>query len=189
MNLIKEYLIDKYRIITNLLDDTNIENEILSEIKKKKNIKKHKISGSFFIPERMKRFRLPSIFGEYTSLFHQISTYDVTTSSNGSFCIQWLPQFFVTQGSTSQTGLYYANNILYDGTNNLSAASLNNTNFNAFTNPVFSGIRLVSASVTIKYTAYGNNISGQIIGGIQLELPTFSLPSGTNYTFKNIESM
>jgi hypothetical protein len=187
--LIKEELIDNYCIITNLIEDHYHEEKLLEKIKKHDGKKEYNLSHLFLYPSKMKKIRLPSIFGECTSLFYQNTSVIINPSSNGAFCVQWLPQFCLTVASI-QSGLYYNTNSAYDGQTNITVGMLTTTEFKSTTKNVFSGVRLVAASMTAKYISdSGDNLSGQFMGAINLDLPTYTTPTGTNMTFKQISDM
>jgi len=188
-SIIRDEIINKGRTIFKLSDDNIINDDIKNKIIKKKKIKKFKINKCFFYPDKITSLRLPSFYGETTTLFDQISTINITPNSNGFFLLQFYPQYFHTNGNSSQTGLYLANNSTFDGLSNAIVTSLTDLDFTLYSQPIFNSIRLVSCSIKVLYSGIRLNASGCIISGINLEQPPFTIPSNTNYNYRYIESL
>jgi hypothetical protein len=192
-NYIKKYISDKYlKVVNNLKDEDNWNymRNLLIEVQKDNICKRNFNPVYFFNPLKIINFRLPSQCGEETVLFHQTCSLDITTNTNGFFCVSWFPQFMHSSGNASQTGFYLVNNSGYNGTASTATVTSQTTfDYAAFSSPIFQAVRLVAATMKIKYISTITLGSGQIHGGINIEQPPFTTPATTNYDLGVIQNL
>lgn len=145
---------------------------------------------SFFNLEKYNGYRLPSIFGQETCVFKQKQKFLISTNNLGNFCLLFYPQIFHTLTNSSNTGLYIANNVNFDGKTNVILSELTNMSFQNYSNPVFDAVRLVGCTIKIRNIGKNSSTQGMLIGGINLENPTFSILSDLNsrFDYSRIES-
>ena len=186
--MIKELITDKNRYVFNLTEDNQIDIEIKNLFVKKDKVKKYN-KNSFYFPEKLRNFRLPTIYGESTSLFRQNVSLKITTNSSGVFGLNWFPEFYSDNLITSQSGLYLVNNTGYDGLTGGTVTQLSDLDFISYTNPVFQCVRLVAASIKVIFIGDLTFLNGQFLGGINLESPPVSLPSATNIKYSFIDNL
>jgi hypothetical protein len=195
--MIKKYITDRNYYVMSLKEANCIEEKLNSYIVEEcnenmqccTNMKCCK-SMTFFRPDKLREIRLPSFFGETTSLFYQKNSKLITTNSDGIFYLQWLPQFFHTSLDNSMTGIYLANNSGYNGISGAVPIGETFLDFGNFNNGnVFSKVRLVSACMKIIFIGQVQNLNGNFIGGVELAYPLTTLPNGNNYTYSNIGNM
>lgn len=201
---IKKYIIEKNIIVT-FADEwkeilTSIENEMKPVDSSCPCKQKIKLTKNFFMPGLNQKFRLPSLFGEKTCLLKQRVTFDMQTSTNGAFFLQWIPQIYNQANSGLLTGLYHSSTSPvsnFDGLNNhgtVIISTILDEPFGSFANGSttipFNSVRLVSAAVKFVFQGETKSRSGQITSGIILETPqkgtNATVISTTNLNYQNI---
>jgi hypothetical protein len=185
---IKNYITDrKYNVMTTQ-DELMVVSELTSQTPKEE-CNNCNINNNIciFDPSNIRDFRLPTMFGELTSTLYQKRSATFTTNSNGCFAIKWQPQFYHTSGNSSQTGFYFVNNNTFDGHSN--AVVTQNTSLD-FSNTIpFTRIRLVTATMKVRFYGISEQLSGQFIIGKMQEIPDLILPSANNFSYNVVNKM
>lgn len=178
--VVKNYILDFNKVVTDCENDISNENEYLKMIvphKKCSNKNRNKKSKSFFYPEKMGNFRLPSIVGEKTHLFSQRVSINVTTSSFGAFSVLWYPQNYYTSGSATTSGLYINNSPAFTGVLGGSITQLTDLAFYTGGVQLFSEVRLVSASLEARYVGTNITNSGDFLCCVDVGIYPTSTPT------------